>query len=522
MRFGIIIFSLFMLFFSSAFSQNGIISIGSIDGQTGPFEITTDQEIIFSMKFINNTGSDIYGFTNGFKIYSPDGATWNTSIGDTTGILGLEEFNLAVIMDEFGITGSGIDTLGLGMVSLFGPGMVDGFDDYPYTITIGPIDPIHEGKTICIDSSFFPPSGTWLWSSNSSGSFQPDWNGPFCYTITPPPVAFFSLDNVEGAIAPDTLLTDTPIRFDIRLRYIGDGIIIRGIDIEQEKKTSQIIQNVTIGDCSFEPIIEDDDTIPGMIIGTNLADRLGVYLGSSVFLYSLKGEDLQRNSRPRVAKHYITGILETGMYDFDAQMAYVSIESAQKLFRTGDVATTIHLKLDDVFYAPEISAAIDSTLGFKYDVVPWYELHRNLFEWIEIEKKVLFLGFILIVLVAAFSIISTLVLLTMEKRSEIGILKTMGSTPFSIIRIFVSKGLSIATYGVVLGWILALASAYLQNHYKLINLPADIYFISYLPIETHLLDFIVAGGVTFVICFVASLYPAYQASRVSVIEVLRK
>lgn len=302
----------------------------------------------------------------------------------------------------------------------------------------------------------------------------------------------------------------------------GDGIIIRGINIDQEKRTSQIIENVTVGDCSFEPIIEDGDTIPGMIIGTSLADRLGVFLGSSVFLYSLKGEDLQRNSRPRVAKFYITGILETGMYDFDAQMAYVSLESAQRLFRTGDVVTTIHLKLKDVNYTPEITAAIDSALEFKYDVVPWYELHRNLFEWIEIEKKVLFLGFILIVLVAAFSIISTLVLLTMEKRSEIGILKTMGSTPFSIIRIFVSKGLSIASYGVILGWGLALFSAYLQNHYKLINLPADIYFISYLPIETHLLDFLFAGGITFIICFVASLYPAYQASRVSVIEVLRK
>jgi len=98
----------------------------------------------------------------------------------------------------------------------------------------------------------------------------------------------------------------------------------------------------------------------------------------------------------------------------------------------------------------------------------------------------------------------------------------MGSTSFSIIRIFVSKGLSIASYGVILGWGLALFSAYLQNHYKLINLPSDIYFISYLPIETHLLDFLFAGGITFIICFVASLYPAYQASRVSVIEVLRK
>ncbi len=328
-----------------------------------------------------------------------------------------------------------------------------------------------------------------------------------------------TIESVEGVEAASAFIY---YKVAISSASNGDGIIIRGIDIEQEKRTSQIIQNVTIGDCSFEPIIDEDDTIPGMIIGSNLADRLGVFLGSTVFLYSLKGENLHRNTRPRVAKFYITGILETGMYDFDSQMAYISLESAQKLFQTGHTVTTIHLKLKDVFYAKEVSAAIDSTLGFRYDVVPWYELHRNLFEWIEIEKKVLFLGFILIVLVAAFSIISTLVLLTMEKRGEIGILKTMGSTPFSIIRIFVSKGLSIAIYGVILGWGLALTCAYVQNHYKLINLPADIYFISYLPIETHLFDFLLAGGVTFIICFLASLYPAYQASRVSVIEVLRK
>ncbi|MFH2050221.1 MAG: T9SS type A sorting domain-containing protein [bacterium] len=219
-----VIFSMLILLSSSIYSQNGIISMGYVDGLSGPFEITTGQEITFNLRFQNNTGSNIYGLTNGFKIYSPDGATWNTSIGDTTGILGLEEFTLAIFLDEYSVTGSGIDTLGLGMVSLFGPGMITGFDGYPYTITIGPIDPIHEGKTICIDSSFFPPSGTWRWASNQ-GSYIPQWNGPYCYTITAPPVAFFSLDNVEGAIAPDTLLTDTPIRFDIRLRYIGDDSI---------------------------------------------------------------------------------------------------------------------------------------------------------------------------------------------------------------------------------------------------------------------------------------------------------
>ncbi len=221
MRLRCVIFSLLLLISTSVFGQNGIVSIGQIDGQTGPFEISTGQEITFDIHFNNNTFSNILGLQHGFIIYSPDGATWNNSVGDTTGVLGSEHFNLGIFFSEFSADGNGADTLGLGMVSFSEPGMAPGFNGVPYTITIGPIDPIDEGKTICIDSTFFPPSGSWHWSSNG-GSHTPEWNGPYCYTITSPPVAFFSLDNVEGVIAPDTIVTDTPIRFDIRLRYEGD------------------------------------------------------------------------------------------------------------------------------------------------------------------------------------------------------------------------------------------------------------------------------------------------------------
>jgi lipoprotein-releasing system permease protein len=125
------------------------------------------------------------------------------------------------------------------------------------------------------------------------------------------------------------------------------------------------------------------------------------------------------------------------------------------------------------------------------------------------------------VIVAAFSIISNLVILTMEKRSEIGILKTIGSTPVSIARIFVFKGMAIAFLGVVLGWLLALLAIYVQNRFEIISLPPEIYFISYLPFEIHYFDFMLAGSITFVICLLAALYPAIQAARLSVIDVLR-
>lgn len=302
----------------------------------------------------------------------------------------------------------------------------------------------------------------------------------------------------------------------------GDGVIIRGIIPEMEERTAAISKNIKYGVLDFQPIELDGDTIAGIVLGADLAERLGVFCGESVVLFSLKKENLTSKARPRVAKFYVAGIFESGLYEFDAQMAYISLESAQKLFKTGDKVTAIHLKLTDIYLAEEITPLIDAILDYKYDVVPWYILHKNLFSWIELEKLALGLGFVLVILVAAFSIISTMVMMTMEKRSEIGILKTIGSTPFSIFKIFVYKGLTIAIIGVASGFGIALLAAFIQNKYQVISLPPDIYFISYLPIEVHALDFGLVGVVTFAICFLASMFPSYQASKVSVIEVLRK
>ncbi len=327
------------------------------------------------------------------------------------------------------------------------------------------------------------------------------------------------LEAIDGVVAASPFIY---YKAAVSSASAGDGAVIRGIDLEQERGTANIARDLIAGEYSFEPAVLDDDTIPGLLIGSALAGRLGLYLGEPILLYSLSGEDLHRKARPRVAKFHVTGIFETGMFEFDAQMIYISLASAQKLFKIGDAVTAAHLKLDDIYKSDEAAAVIDSVLGYRYDVVPWNVLHKNLFAWIAIEKKILFLGFILIVVVAAFSIISTLVMLTMEKRAEIGIMKTIGCTPASIRKIFVYKGLAIGLVGVLVGWALALAAAYIQNRYELISLSPDIYFISYLPIETHLPDFLLAGLVSLAVCFLAALYPATQAARLSVIEVLRQ
>ncbi|MBD3256975.1 FtsX-like permease family protein [candidate division GN15 bacterium] len=302
----------------------------------------------------------------------------------------------------------------------------------------------------------------------------------------------------------------------------GDGIIVRGIDLAAESRTADIENSIVIGEYSFDGVDYEGNPEPGIIIGEGLADRLSVFVGDPLVLYSLSGEELRKNVRPRVSKFHVTGIFESGMYEFDGQMAYIDIESAQDLFKTGGGATAVHLKLEDIYLAENVAPVIDSALGFRYDVVPWYVLHQNLFSWIALEKLVLFIGFSLIVLVAAFSIISTLVMLTMQKRAEIGILKTIGSTPWEIRKIFVLKGLMIAVAGVAAGWLLALTAGWVQNQWQVVSLPPDIYFISYLPIDAQFFDFFLAGAVTVVVCFFAALYPADRASRLSVIEVLRQ
>jgi lipoprotein-releasing system permease protein len=327
------------------------------------------------------------------------------------------------------------------------------------------------------------------------------------------------VESIDGVVAASPFIY---YKAGISSTSASDGIIVRGIDLESEARTSDIEKSVLVGEYTFREEVVVDDTLPGILLGQGLAERLAAFIGQPVIMYAMRGEDIRRASRPRIAKFYVAGIFETGVHDFDAQLAYISLEAAQDLFRTGRVATAVHLKLTDIFLADDMAPIIDGALDFRYDVVPWTVLHKNLFSWIEFEKLIIALSLTLIVLVAAFSIISTLVMTTMEKRAEIGILKTMGSTPSEILRIFVSKGAMIGMIGVGAGWILAALLAWLQNRFQLFELPPDIFFIRYLPVEARPEEFLAVGVVTFGICLLAALYPAYQAARISVIDVLRQ
>ncbi|MFQ5606580.1 MAG: ABC transporter permease [Candidatus Zixiibacteriota bacterium] len=312
----------------------------------------------------------------------------------------------------------------------------------------------------------------------------------------------------------------------IQSRSTGDGIVIRGIDLEKELATGTLPDNIVFGSYSFAAPEEPEESrsgkrIPGILLGIDLADRLAAGIGDPIILYSISDRTLSPTAVPKKGFFRVSGIFRTGFAEYDSDLAYISIPEAQKLFNLGQAVTGVHLRITDIFEAREVSAAVETALGEGYDVVPWQELYSNLFTWVELEKLVIYLVFALMILIAAFSVISTLVMIVLEKRSEIASLKTIGLTGGSIRKIFIYNGLTIGVIGALGGWALALALIWAQNEFHLLRLPADVYFISYLPFNARLADFLIIGAATLVVSFLAGLYPAQRAASQSVIKALR-
>ncbi len=333
--------------------------------------------------------------------------------------------------------------------------------------------------------------------------------------ITDPPAAMTELKAIDGVVAAAPFIY---YKAAISSREAGDGIVVRGIDPALEDNVTGLSTKLLSGDFDFSAQDGGDE---GIIIGITLAQRLDVMLGDPLVLYSLRGEELRAGVQPKVKKFAVSGIFETGMYEYDANMAYISLDAAADLFKTGGV-TGIHLKTEDIFKADQIAAIINERFTDRYDAVDWKLMNRNLFSWVQLEKIGMFIALSLIIAVAAFNIISTLVMIVMEKRQEIGILKAMGSVPASISRIFIRIGLVVGIFGCVIGGILGFGLCWLQLKFNLISIPPDIYFINTLPIDMRMLDFVFIFVSAIVLCFLATLYPASRAAGLSVVEVLRR
>ena len=296
------------------------------------------------------------------------------------------------------------------------------------------------------------------------------------------------------------------------------GVFLRGIDPESEKKATDIGRFMKEG--SLAGLSAKDGT-PGIIIGRELASSLGAFKGDVITVLSPVGKIGPLGMLPKVRQFRVVGIFEVGMFEYDANLVLTHLSAAQEFFDMPDEVTGIQLRLADIYQAPLVGQRIQKQLGFPFYAKDWMQMNKNLFSALKLEKFAMFIILILIILVASFNIVSTLIMNVIEKRREIAILKTMGATDKGIMSIFMLQGLLIGLLGTVIGITGGYLLCYVLNTYEIIKLPADVYYLSHLPVKTKLSDFIAVSLSAVSISFLATIYPAWQAAKLNPVEPLR-
>lgn len=300
------------------------------------------------------------------------------------------------------------------------------------------------------------------------------------------------------------------------------GAVLRGIDPESAGSVIKILKNSMLQNLKKIQRQESSQaSVPGIILGKELARNLGVLKGDAVYLISSRGMISPIGYLPAMKRFEVVGLFESGMYEYDGSIAYIDLKDAQKMLNMKDSVTGIEVRVDDIYNARNIAKKIVSELGFPYWARDWMRMNHNLFSALKLEKTVMFIILALIVLVAAFNIASTLIMMVMGKTKDIAILKAMGAMDSSIRKIFIYKGMIIGAVGTSLGVCLGFIICKLLEKYKFIQLPGDVYYISTLPVRLEALDVFMIASAAMVICFLATLYPASQASKLNPIEAIR-
>jgi lipoprotein-releasing system permease protein len=262
-------------------------------------------------------------------------------------------------------------------------------------------------------------------------------------------------------------------------------------------------------------------TLSGVIIGQELARQLGVEIGDPVSVISPLGTPSPVGMIPKVKRFVVAGTFDSGMFDYDSSLIYMSLPDAQRFFSLGDSVTGIEIRVTDIYQSTDVARRIEHELGAPYHARDWMEVNRNLFLAFKLEKVVYFIVLSLIVLVAAFNIVATLIMVVMEKRKDIAILKSMGATSGSVARIFLFKGMIIAVVGTGLGVLGGWLGCLVLARYQFIELPKDVFYVSTLPVRMYPENFCVVALASVVICLLATIYPARQAAGLAPVEVIR-
>jgi lipoprotein-releasing system permease protein len=291
-----------------------------------------------------------------------------------------------------------------------------------------------------------------------------------------------------------------------------DGINLIGIEPKNEKPF--LVKNIIEG----EYRLSDD----GVLIGKKLAEKLFVKVGDKITVFALKKDEIPSpENLPNIEKFIVTGIFESGMTEYDDTYAYTSLITAQKLFDIGDNITGYNIKLGNISKIDSLTIHLGKSLRYPHSVRSVYQLHRNIFTWIELQKEPIPIVLALIILVAVFNIVGTLLMIVLEKTNAVGILKTLGSKRKQIVSIFLIHGAILGIVGIACGSILGYLLMFIQEKFDIITLPSSVYFMSKVPFLITADTFIGIAIITFLLCILASLIPSYIASKIKPINALR-
>ncbi|MGE0084492.1 MAG: lipoprotein-releasing ABC transporter permease subunit [Desulfococcaceae bacterium] len=293
------------------------------------------------------------------------------------------------------------------------------------------------------------------------------------------------------------------------------GAVLRGID---PASAGQV--HLNLSEAEMEKLTSEK-TAPGIVLGRELGRNLGVEEGDELYLISPRGMVSPVGHMPSMKKFRVAGLFESGMYEYDGTIAYIHMDAARKMLRMGDAVTGIEIRVDRIYDAEKTGMDIAQKLGAGYVVKDWTEMNRTFFSALKLEKTAMFVILTLIILVAAFNIASSLIMMVMEKKWDIAILRAMGATDRSIRKIFIFKGLTIGCAGTALGSCAGILLCFLLKRYKFIELPSDVYYITTLPVRLEGADVLAIAAAAVLICFLATLYPAGQAVKLDPVEAIR-
>lgn len=300
----------------------------------------------------------------------------------------------------------------------------------------------------------------------------------------------------------------------------GDAFIsLKGVDPQLEASVTEIEKSIVSGKLT-DLVPKDEESPDGIFLGQDLAQALAVGKGDSVTLLVPEGVLTPFGARPRQRALRVAGVFKLGLYEVDSSFGFVSLDVAKRLLNKSQ-PELIELSVTEINAAPEISARIPQLLGSKYMTQDWTTMNRALFEALWLEKMAISLAIGLIVLVAALNIVASLVLLVMEKRADIAILKTMGASSRGVMFVFMLQGLIIGLVGTLAGVVSGIGLSWLLDRYQLIRVPGDVYQVSYVPFTLLPLDLVIVIAIAILVCFVATIYPSRQAARLKPVEALR-